>query len=492
MEIMQKRKTTLDNVGLPTPQKEKNLVKPDFSPIFEKENQIDYKIYGSYKKPRFIEPESPFKSPNYKTPAKIECKNLFGTKPKNPYSRKLNFDDIGDENTNFSEKANRKNSGAFSGNKIDNLLKGIDEDDESQEYEGLLPSPKFGHNNEYGKEEVREEEHLKNNKMENDFNEIKTMKIDKFNRIYKVEDKKTKKIYSIKKIFKKSPKNNIKTIKNIFKDFQNNKNNIGSEFCVNYIDFWIQKEEYDLETSELNFCEESFYILYDYYEYGDLFDYLEKLEKNNFKFSEDFYWDIVFEMIVGLLYLHNCGYLHLDVQPSNYLVDGKGYVKLNDFSISHKIEELSKLDDILEGDSRYISKEAFHFKSDNKDNKLTTKCDVFSLGLSFLEIISKMNLPYNGPLWHEFRDDNFTLPKDCMDKSNIKNTQNFIKLISKMISPFDKRPELKQLIKETPHLAYRYELLLKKQYKKSSTIPAMKDLEKPSLEIKYASSSECL
>lgn len=39
------------------------------------------------------------------------------------------------------------------------------------------------------------------------------------------------------------------------------------------------------------------YIKQEYCCEGDLLDFLEKLEKNNFNFTADFYWDLIFEMI---------------------------------------------------------------------------------------------------------------------------------------------------------------------------------------------------
>ena len=75
------KKSNQENITIPTPTKPNNLVKPDFSPLLVQQNQFGFKQYGSYKKPKFMEPEStmtPIKSPNYKTSAKIEGKNLFG------------------------------------------------------------------------------------------------------------------------------------------------------------------------------------------------------------------------------------------------------------------------------------------------------------------------------------------------------------------------------------------------------------------------------
>ena len=76
--IPRKRKYTQDTYECPTP-KDKHLIKPDFSPLLNKENKIGYKIQGSYKKRKLLEPPSPMKSPNFKTPVQVEKKNLFGT-----------------------------------------------------------------------------------------------------------------------------------------------------------------------------------------------------------------------------------------------------------------------------------------------------------------------------------------------------------------------------------------------------------------------------
>ena len=98
-------------IVIPTPKKHSNLVKPDFSPILEKQNQFGYKKFGSYKKPKFNEPESPMKSPNFKTSVKMQGRNLFGTKKENEnnnfeFFKKLNFDDYADEKNCFLGKKN--------------------------------------------------------------------------------------------------------------------------------------------------------------------------------------------------------------------------------------------------------------------------------------------------------------------------------------------------------------------------------------------------
>ena len=172
-------------------------------------------------------------------------------------------------------------------------------------------------------------------------------------------------------------------------------------------------------------------------------------------------------MIIGLLYIHNKGYIHFDIKPTNYLVDDEGFIILNDFGLSHKEKELSYLDDIIEGDSKYISKELFECLDSISLKKINNKTDIFSLGLTILEIIAKIELPSNGQLWKDLRNSGSDiLSNKIFVNSNISDIEDFLKLIKKMIKPVNERPSLMELINETSELNKRYELLKRKSYKK--------------------------
>ena len=520
-------KSNPDIITLPTPTKENHLVKPDFSPILVKQNNFGYKKYGSYKKPKFMEPESPMKSPNFKTSAKMKGKNLFGSTQNDDlknfnFFKKLNFDDCcDDKNNNFLGRKNNISNNTKDlfqkNNKLNMFLEQCDEEDEDNfNMNGnndlnFLPSPKFCDgesdkfffsNKEAPKKEKRTRsirkcsiniesnlEILKTGKFENELNTLKKIQESKFYTIYKVQNKKTKNIFCIKKIVKTSTKSNIDSLKKITQDFKNNSNNQLSKFCVKYLDYWIEKEDFNPFLSEMNYCDKNLYIQMNYYENGDILDYLEKLEDIEYNFSENFYWDLVFEMMMGLLYVHECGYMHIDIKPSNYLVDQNGYLLLNDFNLAIRVNDLFILDDIIEGDARYISKELFHFKT---NTKLNSKVDVFSLGLTIFELIAKIELPYNGQLWHELRNENFKLSEEFFKKSNISNVNNFISLVSQMILPFEKRPNLKELINNFSQLSQRFNLLLNGNYKKSCDVPKFSDNIVKNLKLRSAPSQENL
>lgn len=488
--------------------KENNLVKPDLSPIIKKQNQIGYKQFGSYKKQKCVVPGSPKKSPNFKPSTEVKGKNLFGVNQPIDFnirnlSKKLNFDDCGDDKNTLLGKDNISIMKDFSkyNNKLNMFPEKCGEKDEEKyninrnSNNGLyfIPLPKFGkgdsnifnssNNDELLKEKrtksIRKcsiniennKELLKNDKFDSQFKVLKRVKKGKYSTIYKVQEKKTNKVLCTKKIIKTSPKSNIDILKKITSDFIKNSNNMLYQFCEHYLDFWIEEEEFNPLLSDSNFSDKNLYLLTHYYENGDIFDFVGKLEIIQYNFTEDFYWDIIFEMIMGLLFVHECGYIHADIQPSNYLVDENGYLKLNDFSLAIKVNEICLLDDIIEGDSRYISQELFHF---DKNSKLDYKCDIFSLGLTIFELIAKIELPYNGQLWHKIRGEDFKI-ENYFEKCNIKEVSTFISLISSMLLPFEKRPNLKELINSFSQLLQRYELLLKGKYQKSCNIPKFND-----------------
>ena len=214
---------------------------------------------------------------------------------------------------------------------------------------------------------------------------------------------------------------------------------------------------------------------------GNLVEFLQKIKNSNFVLNIDFYWDIIFQMLISVDFLHKLGYIHLDIKPTNYLVNKDGELQLTDFSLSIKENEIDKLINVYEyeGDSKYIAPEMFY----KQYNKLNHKSDIFSLGLSIYEILSETELPLNGDNWQKIRKEK--VPNELLKNINRfddLNNNRFINLIIIMtnIDSF-MRPDIDIILKNEesfPDLNKRY-----KHFEKSYNVNQIPNLKCPKYDV---------
>ena len=117
-----------------------------------------------------------------------------------------------------------------------------------------------------------------------------------------------------------------------------------SSFILRYKDFWIENDE-DEQDYKVNKKIRNLYIVSEYAFYGNLIDYLERLKLFSFNFTNQFYWDIIFEMMCGLLFIHKIGYIHFDINNKSGIYDN-GYEESWDLSETKMSDTLNSSKEI--------------------------------------------------------------------------------------------------------------------------------------------------
>ncbi|XP_072014796.1 membrane-associated tyrosine- and threonine-specific cdc2-inhibitory kinase-like [Amphiura filiformis] len=160
---------------------------------------------------------------------------------------------------------------------------------------------------------------------------------------------------------------------------------------------------------------------------------LEFAEENH-DIPESIVWDYLVDLLQGLKHLHDQNFLHLDLKPENIFFSFYGVCKVGDFGLTIELNKRD-LGEAQEGDPQYLAPELLQ-------GKFGKHADVFSLGITMLELACDLELPRNGALWHQLRKGE--IPWDIC-KKNI--SESLKETISLMMHPdYQKRPTVDQLL----------------------------------------------
>lgn len=125
-------------------------------------------------------------------------------------------------------------------------------------------------------------------------------------------------------------------------------------------------------------------------EIGYARELVDKMNSNR----EEFAYTIVLSILSGVMALHDAGYAHRDIDPSNIMVTADRKIKLIDFGIvknlSDKSPNLSMAGQFL-GKPAYAAPEIVNGYI-NDQNKTT---DIYSIGILFYELLTG-HLPFEG------------------------------------------------------------------------------------------------
>lgn len=139
------------------------------------------------------------------------------------------------------------------------------------------------------------------------------------------------------------------------------------------------------------------------------------------------------DILLGLDRIHQAGFVHRDIKPNNIVFDSLGNLRIGDFGLLLPKGET----DSREGDSRYLAREAI--RMDITQYSL----DIFSMGATFLELSSLLQMPQDGTLWEQLREGHI----DELRIFPSYYSSEFRQLICSMMHPIpEERPTTVQLL----------------------------------------------
>ena len=113
------------------------------------------------------------------------------------------------------------------------------------------------------------------------------------------------------------------------------------------------------------------------------------------------------------MHIHGKNIIHLDLKPANIFISMEGTLKIGDFGLSTRMENVMEVD--CEGDKFYMAPEVLEGSFDKA-------ADIFSLGLIVLELAANIELPAQGEQWHLLRCGNVcsSIPFEIERSSSLK------------------------------------------------------------------------
>lgn len=139
-----------------------------------------------------------------------------------------------------------------------------------------------------------------------------------------------------------------------------------------------------IKVYDFGMFQNHFYISFEFFESQNLREFLK-----NRKIDEVLSLDILMQIVHGLDFAHQQKIIHRDIKPENILINSNNMVKITDFGLAVDIiENIQTKKYSVVGTPAYMSPEQVI------GEKLSSKSDLFSLGLTALEIFG-----FRNPFW---------------------------------------------------------------------------------------------
>jgi Nif-specific regulatory protein len=137
-------------------------------------------------------------------------------------------------------------------------------------------------------------------------------------------------------------------------------------------------------------------------------------------------YDVILQIASALHHIHHLGIIHLDLKPSNILVDDAGHAKIMDFGVA--IESRQVLDRQIRGSLHYMPPEVL------KQDRVDSRADLYALGMTLYETVTGALPGYGRPAIEVIRmhlDEDVRPPSSINPRIPAELEQIIMKLLEK-------------------------------------------------------------